>query len=164
DAEGTDKVLTFDLELDPGRTLEGKLVGPDGKPVTGATAFGLTYEPRSERSTSYSISRENTVLETEAFTALGLDPQQPRTLTFVHKERKLVGDAVVTGDDKGPLTVQLEPWGTLTGRLVDADGKPLAGVRVWWKAPGLPAPGLRPADQIVETDRDGRFRVEGLVP
>src|SRR5262249_35025047 len=41
DLAATDKPVTFDLFLDPGRTLAGPLLGPDGKPVSGATGYGL---------------------------------------------------------------------------------------------------------------------------
>src|SRR5262249_17781710 len=104
------------------------------------------------------------VLKTEAFTALGLAPQELRTLSFVQKERKLIGHVVVQGDQKGPIRVHLQPWGTLTGRLVDAAGKPLPKVRVRaWH--GMPDPGMWPPNEAggeVETDVQGRFRLEYL--
>ena len=34
----------FDIELDPGRKVTGTLVGPDGKPATGVSAYGLMGE------------------------------------------------------------------------------------------------------------------------
>ena len=49
-----------------------------------------------------------------------------RLLQFSHAEKKLAGSLVVRGDMKGPITVQLGPAGTLTGRFVLPDGKPLA--------------------------------------
>src|SRR5262249_40465683 len=103
----------FDIELTRGRAVEGKLVGPDGKPVAGATALGHPAD-----------------LKADAFTAGGLYPGEERTLSFVHREHKLIGHVVVKGTEKGPLTVRLERWGALTGRLVDPGGKPLPGVRV----------------------------------
>jgi RNA polymerase sigma factor (sigma-70 family) len=159
DTDKTDEVFRFEIEADRGRTLEGKLVGPDGKPVSGATAYGLGYYgPRSPGGEE--------VLKGDGFTALALAPGEPRTLTFVHKGRKLIGHVVLRGDEAGPLSVMLQPWGTLTGRLVGDGGKPLAKVRVKsWH--GLPAPGLWPPNESggeVETDRDGRFRLEYLVP
>jgi RNA polymerase sigma factor (sigma-70 family) len=159
DTDQTDKPLTFEIELDPGRTLTGVVRGPDSRPVAGATAYGLDYygsrQPGGER-----------VLKTEAFTAGGITAQEPRTLPFVHKGRKLIGHVVVRGDEKGPLSVRLQPWRTLTGRLVGVGGKslPKVHVKAWH---GMRAPGIWPPDASggeVATDRDGRFRLEYLDP
>jgi RNA polymerase sigma factor (sigma-70 family) len=162
DLAPADKPVTFDIELDPGRTVTGSLLGPDGKPVAGATACGLTYHPHHMRG-NFAISRENQVLQGDTFTAVALEPEVPRTLTFVHKARKLIGQTVLKGE-KAPLVVRLQPWGELTGRLVDAAGKPLGNVGIWLRYPPLPAPGLNPLEKIIRTDGQGRFRVEGLLP
>ena len=50
------------------------------------------------------------------------------------------------------------------GRLLDAKGNPLAEVKVHLKYPPTLDSGMSPPDQEVATDRDGRFRVEGLLP
>jgi RNA polymerase sigma factor (sigma-70 family) len=144
-----DGELTFDIAFTRGRSVKGKLIGPDGKPVTGATAHGHAKKEG---------------LASDTFTAAGLYPGEARTLSFVHAGHKLVGHVVVRGTEKGPLTVRMQPWGTLTGRLVDADGKPHSGVKVRLHYPTLPPPGMQPWDKPAETDRDGRFRVEGLLP
>lgn len=143
------KEQTFDILFDSGVTLKGALVGPDAKPVQGAVAYG---PPETE------------VLPSDTFVARGLDPGNACTLSFVQRERKLIGHVVVHGNEKQPLTVRMRPWGVVTGRLVDADGKPLAGVRVSLKYPDLPRPGMRTPEKEVRTDRDGRVRVEGLLP
>ncbi|HKB41922.1 MAG TPA: hypothetical protein VKD72_36180, partial [Gemmataceae bacterium] len=137
----------------------GKLLGPDDKPVRGAIGYGLYWNqtPNAE-------SRRVDTLTGSSFEASTLDPLKTYTLSFVHKQRKLIGHAVVRGDAKGPLTVRLQRWGTLTGRLVDDAGKPLAGVRVGLKYPDLPEPGARPPDGEFHSDAEGRFRVEGLLP
>src|SRR5262249_30645221 len=53
---------------------------------------------------------------------------------------------------------------TLIGRLVDGNGKPLSGVRGGLQYPSFPDPGMRPPEEAIKTDREGRFRVEGLIP
>jgi RNA polymerase sigma factor (sigma-70 family) len=153
------KEQTFDILFDSGVTLKGLLVGPDSQPVKGAVAYGLSFDrtPRSQ-------PPEDEVLPNDTFLARGLDPDEACTLSFVQRERKLLGHVVVRGNEKQPATVRLRRWGALTGRLVDVAGKPLADVRVSLKYPDLPRPGMRPLDKEVRTDRDGRFRVAGLLP
>jgi hypothetical protein len=161
DPDQTEQELTFEVALHSGRTVRGTLLGPDGQPVAGATAYGLTFDAAA-RYPAAPVTEE--VLKTEAFTALGLYPGEARTLTFVHKGRKLIGHAVVHGTEEKPVRVMLQPWGAVTGRLVDAEGKPLADVRLRLHYPSLPAPGMRPAGEEFRTDRAGRFRAEGLLP
>jgi hypothetical protein len=143
--------------------VKGSLIGPDGKPVLGATACGLRYHSINRHDIEYSPNKERQTLESAEYTVVRLEARESRTISFLHKERKLIGHAVVSGDTKGPLTVRMGSWGTLTGRLVDEHGKPLADVRVSLHAPSLPAPGLG-ALQEFRTDKEGRFRVEGLLP
>jgi hypothetical protein len=145
------QTLTFDIELTRGRALKGVLVGPDDKPVTGARAFGTE------------------TLKTDAFTARDIDPRYRQTLSFAHKDRKLIGFAVVGGTEKEPVKVRLRPWGTVTGRLVDAGGKPRVSVRLELRyldkdGQQLPEPGIKPPFRPVQTDTEGRFRVQGLAP
>ena len=147
-AEGTES-MTCDVLLDPGRMPRGTVVGPDGKPLAGAQAFGLTAYGQSRNWT-------RTPLPTE-FTVYGLDDGQGREVLFYHAEKRLAVVLRVGGDDRGPLTAKLEPCGAVTGRLVTADGKPRAGALLQVSDWLLPGGGL-------QADKDGRFRIEGLVP
>jgi hypothetical protein len=153
------KEKTFDILFDSGITLKGVLVGPDSRLVKGAVAYGL----RLDR-TAQPQPPEDEILPNDTFLARGLDPDSSSTLSFVQRERKLIGHMVVHGNEKQPVTVHLRRWGVLAGRFVDADGKPVVDVQLSLKYPDLPWPGMRPWDKEVRTDRDGRFRVEGLLP
>jgi RNA polymerase sigma factor (sigma-70 family) len=150
---------TFDILFDSGVTLKGVLVGPDSQPVKGAVAHGLSFDR-----TPQAQSPEDEPLPNDTFVARGLDPDGACTLSFVQRQRELIGHVVVHGNEKQAVTAPLRRWGVLTGRLVDADGRPLPDVRLSLKYPDLPQPGMRPWDQEMRTDRDGRFRVEGLLP
>jgi hypothetical protein len=152
------KPLAIDLELDPGRKTCGRLVGPNGKPVTGATAYGLRVHPWGRPESAGQELRSNT------FTATLLDGKRPRTLFFLQVERKLVGRVSVRGDEKEAAPVRMQPWGVLTGRLVGGDNTPRAGVTLWWRYPSLPSPNMLPPTREFQTDREGRFRIEGLMP
>jgi RNA polymerase sigma factor (sigma-70 family) len=162
DPQPTNEVLSVVIELDPGRSITGALKGPDGKPVIGAIAYGLNYNPKFERGSSATPADQ--ILKSETFTATGLHPKAPRTVSFVHQDRKLVGHVLLRGDETEDVTVTLQPWGVVAGRLIDADGKPLAGVGVHGHYPAQPAPGIWPAVRATTTDPEGRFRMEGLTP
>src|SRR5262249_58047867 len=83
---------------------------------------------------------------------------------------------VVRGDDAGPLTVRLEPLGTLAGRVLDAEGRPWAGAKVHAELAaqitgheGLAALVVttfgRPLLTVEQTtDHEGKFRLAGLLP
>jgi hypothetical protein len=135
--------VALDLTLQPARTLPGTVVGPDGKPLTGVEVFGLTALPDEE------------TLESASFTVTGLNPRGTRELCFHHREIGLGKVLAVRGDESGPLTVRLEPCGSVLGRLVDKSGNPVPGVTVWLR--GGNGPGV-----LAKTDREGRFR--GALP
>ncbi len=118
-------------------------------------------------------------LPTAAFTTTGLDPDRPRYLLFWHKEKGLAKAVLVRGDEKGPLTVKLDPLGVVTGQLVDEKGKPRVGATVYSFPPDPPDDGgkllrILPAASYpgaaqnlvtprTTTDAEGRFKIR-LVP
>lgn len=79
-----------------------------------------------------------------------------------------MGMAVVTEKETGPVTLKLVPWANLSGRLVDAQGKPLfRGLRIMLEDFKLPIHTLNGRNydkQEFLIDPDGRFHIEGLVP
>lgn len=150
--------FSCNLLVDPGQALTGKVLGPDGTPLTGARPFGLT---------SYggegSWAHDN--LKTADFTVYGLTAAKPRRLMFVHEGLRLAGSRVVRGDEQGEVTVQLEPWGTVTGRLLTADGLARTDVELYFGRGLKPDRTLGiPPQQSYRPEKDGTFRIEGLVP
>src|SRR5262249_41736270 len=110
-----------------------------------------------------------TAVQGDTFQALALSPDRPRTLTCVHPTRKLAGHLRLTGKEAGPVTITLRPWATLTGRLLDEEGNPMAGVsgRLFYSvdsARGLFESGIPPSTKAVKTDARGAFRIEGVFP
>jgi protocatechuate 3,4-dioxygenase beta subunit len=147
--------ITCDVQFDRGVTRTGKVVDPDGKPLTGVRTCGLM------------ALGGNKTLADSSFQAIALNPARPRMVTFYHKERKLVGHVLLRADAKEPVTVRLQTGAVLTGRVVDEDGNPLAGITV---GPGYRIDQARwladeiAADRSVQTDAEGRFRVEDIFP
>ena len=157
--------VTRDIQLDPGETFNGTLVGPDGKPVSEASTFGL--------SNLYPVE-----MEKGSFTVRAFNPRRPRTVLFYHAEKRLVGALEYPKDKSQPITVKLQPGATVTGRLVGADGQPRANVELnlMWRAfPrgvwGFNAVGFKTDMDIpfeprgkIKTDQQGRFRIDTLLP
>jgi RNA polymerase sigma factor (sigma-70 family) len=151
--QGGDTV-TCDIELDRGKKVTGTVVDPDGKPLAGAKALGLT-----------ALGGGAVSLKDGSFTAQALNPARPRTVAFVHKERKLAGHVALRGNEREPVTVKLEPWGTVTGRALDEEGRPLADAEFHVSYHANSIRWLFEVERpTARTDRDGRFRVEGLFP
>jgi hypothetical protein len=74
----------------------------------------------------------------------------------------------VRGDEKEPVTAMRAPAGAATGKLVDPDGGPVAGVTVNLQFPSGPGGELyrdiQAGRPLAVTDQDGAFRVEPIVP
>jgi hypothetical protein len=173
--EGEAKPLTCDIALEPGRTRTGTVVGPDGKPVAGAHVAGLTPVPRFPTASSGQPRAQAPGLKGADFTVLGLRPHGARNLVFFQPEKRLGKVQRVRGDGEGPVTVRLEPLGGLTGRVLDARGRPWAGLRVeasltrviteYKDLPWELIENLGPMLTVVQTtDRDGRFHMDALLP
>ena len=143
----------FDAEaiLERDSKREVRVLGPDGEALTDVAAEGDGAE-------SGSGGRPVTVSQ--------LNPQRPRRFIFRHDGKKLVGFLIARGNEVEPYTVKLQAWGTITGRLVDASGKPRPKVDLmttdWQEALTDPARGV--ILHIAQTDSEGRFRYEKLVP
>jgi hypothetical protein len=141
--------LEQDFVLDRGIAIAGKLVDPDGRPVNRASAFGL-----------HALSFSDDV-DARGFTATGLERDRPRRVWFLNAERTLGRVLTLPGEERGPLTVTLQPCGTVVGRVTDGQGCPRPNVGVSSSVQLRPI-GL--AHQQTRTDADGRFRITGLLP
>jgi RNA polymerase sigma factor (sigma-70 family) len=135
-----EEALVRDVTLVRPRERKGRVVGPDGKPLVGVMVAGV--DPSG-------------AVKGDEFIARDFNPKAPAPLlTFYHKDKNL--GAFLRGlppETDGPLVVKLQPCGSLSGRIVDHDGQPVVGFRG----------GFSPGKEF-STDKEGRFRVEGLVP
>ncbi len=147
--------LTLAVALEAEDRRAGTILGPDGQALVGAVVDGLGPMDREPSGP----------LTSAEFRVEGLVPGLTRRLTFTHEARRLSGLLLLRGDEPGPFVVRLRPWATLTGRLVDEEGKPRQGVRMiakdWQAVLDDPSHGLLPSGLV--TDVNGWFRFEGLV-
>jgi RNA polymerase sigma factor (sigma-70 family) len=144
-----------DVTLDPGWTFTGTVQGPDGKPLAGVRSFGLSGWG--------GWSRDE--MKGPDFKAWAFNPRRPRELFFQHREKGLVGTAPPPKADGGSVTVRLQPGATVTGRLLDADGQPRAGVELQVLFRGKGHEGWHGySPERLKTDREGRFRLAALLP
>ena len=146
-----------DVLLTPGKGVTVTIVGPDGEKLKGIVATTDIYGARPQR-----LGDDNTL------TVRGVSTGKPKMVQAVCPEKKLAGKVRVSSDDK-TVTLKLEPWLGMRGRVVDEDGNPVpnaefsfVGVRVspadddttgfWYKG------------QSVRADNAGRFEIDGFVP
>ncbi|MEN1678504.1 MAG: M56 family metallopeptidase [Planctomycetota bacterium] len=161
--------VELNLQLDRGTTAIGRVVDPEGEPVTDFYHTGQL----AEFAGSWDRSKA------DKFEIVSYNPEQPRHVYFVQQERQLAGHTLVQGELPEDLVVQLQPAGKVMGRLVDKDGEPLpncqlsrhflptaspAERRVDAKAAPLPHNVIHSSSPQYETDSNGRFEIAGLVP
>jgi RNA polymerase sigma factor (sigma-70 family) len=175
------------VSLDPGLSRSGSMVGPDGKPVSDVIVFGLTAIPdpggrsfpRSSRFGPPPPARQ----KGSTFTAVGLNPKEPRHLVFLQPEKKLGKVLRLRGDEEGPLVVKLAPLGAVSGAIGRRKGDSPAGRLVRVRPPLLFAfykdypiellsnqggrrgygRQIRWLPQPAKTDAEGRFHLDGLI-
>jgi RNA polymerase sigma factor (sigma-70 family) len=146
--------VTCDFFLDPGRTLQVHIEGPDGKPLGGALVHGQ-------------FARESwgPVPGTD-LTLGGLEPGKGRTLLLQHRGKGLAGVATIPGDKQGGVVARLQPAASVSGRLLDDEGRPWrhAEITVRFTLKEWPGWVFQHAPEKVRTDTHGRFRIDGLAP
>jgi RNA polymerase sigma factor (sigma-70 family) len=171
-SEKDPKSTHLEIALEPAKPIPGRVLDADGNPLGGCFIAGLTGSPVMH---SYQVNLH----ENPSFRVRGVDPGRPRTVVFIHPAKKLSEVRIVRRDERGPLEVRLKPLSAATGRILDADGRPRAGLQVVarvirigkeddHKLPTLflLQEGLRfhHLDPQGTTDADGKFRLAGLLP
>ncbi len=154
DDGGETDLGTFVLER--GVTIAGRVVDADGHGVAGAKVSSRAVEEHVSRYEMETRADGSFVLVDlrageERVVEVDLEGFAPSAVLAVARRE----------DETEPLRIVLQPPGTISGRVVDGDGKPLAGASIW----ALPAESslLRyRAAKVVETDAGGRFEVGGI--
>ena len=139
--------LNLNFELDSGLSFPLKIMDDAGNPLTGVTISRL----RSNMDYFYESTDSNVV-------AGGFQPGEQRTLKFVHEDKQLaliVQMDAAKEDSRQPRTIQLEPYATIKGRLVNEDGDPVAGGKVGFGVGGAQDFGMRLSERT--TNDNGEF-------
>jgi beta-lactamase regulating signal transducer with metallopeptidase domain/protocatechuate 3,4-dioxygenase beta subunit len=145
-----------DVALQPTPSLTIDLVDPEGNPLTHVMAFG--------RFTQHNHGDPNLYDRSQA-EVYGLDPAKSRTVLFLHRDRKLGAVLPIKPGESagaGQRTVTLQACATVTGRIVDAEGKPVTGgITVQLDDHG---DAFRPQvyASMEPIGADGRFRIDNL--
>ena len=151
-APGTQET-TLELQVDPGRTVRGTIIGPEGQPILGGVKI---------RTLDVFQGSQQTPMNSPTFVVNGV-PSGPYRLDFFHRGRHLAGAIMLKGDEEGQLTVKLLPWGTVIGRIVDEDGKPRTDVKIFSTTRDRLDTERGVLDSKPTVDGQGRFRINGLI-
>jgi protocatechuate 3,4-dioxygenase beta subunit len=108
---------TCDLTVDPGRSLPLTALAPDGK-AREVRALGLDPAPFDNGGD----------LPGGRGVVRALAEGERRRVYLQTTDDKFACVVVLGGGETEAVTAKLQPAGTVTGRVVDADGKPLAGL------------------------------------
>jgi RNA polymerase sigma factor (sigma-70 family) len=150
------EVVEQDVILDRASELKVLLRDTAGNALTDVKVAGT----RTETYLPWDMCTKDTC------TVYNLQSGKTRRLVFFDPARSLAATLTLQGDEKAPLTVTLRPTGTVKGRLVGEDGKPLAGVVVDlnyhdWRAAVLHANPLWHRQLV--TGADGSFSIQTVI-
>jgi len=110
------------VTLQPGKIVEGRVVGPGGQPVAQGEIFAHFIIPHSNQYQQTTITFRD-----GRFSLPGCDPDREMAVYFVDAKQQLGAMAMISGKQaETPLTVKLERCGSVTLRYVDKKGRPYA--------------------------------------
>ncbi len=154
--------LTSDLVLDAGLSIPGRVLGPDGKPITDLHVLGQTesfpwWRPR----------HDDKVRMTDRFTVNGYDGNGPRQLFFKNQDETLVGQHRLEGVAPEEIVVTLQPSVRVTGRVI-ANETELPAARYFLNCEKCSLfdekyPTVKFSTHWCFTDDEGRFEIKGLM-
>ncbi len=159
DAPAGKTLVVPDITVAAGRTQHITIVGPDGRPVSGARILCLQVALQKMSLTGETISGSE-------WSFIHANPGKAEAVIISHVDRSLGTTIDLKGDEPDPIRIVLQPTATVTGRLVGEDGQPRPGMQLAigqrFKSGGRRT-GTERSDSI-RTGPDGRFRIKTLVP
>ncbi len=124
--------LEVTMRLRRGVTVQGRVIGPDGKPNSDAFGLSRAYTPYREHGMPFQHFNPGMVprigVKDGRFEVPGCDPEKTLPYYFLDLKHQLGATAEISGKSTAanPATVQLQKCGSARVRLVDREGKPLA--------------------------------------
>jgi RNA polymerase sigma factor (sigma-70 family) len=156
------------IELSPATTLRGTVVDDEGRPVPGAWVRAQTMTESHQFGHIQIKDLSAGTNERGEFVLEGIDPKVELRLRAKHKDAVTEKATVLRGEVKQPLTLHVSKNHllALTGRVVDASGKPIVGAKVEvWLRPWKPPPNLGTPQVVsfdgqpeIRTDEQGKFQ------
>ncbi len=141
------------VQVKPGLTLTGKVVDPNNQPIPNASVL---TEIRGSRWSSTLDNKSVTTDKKGVYKVESLPAEGTYYLSISGPKGYGTGIASLNEPADGKLTVELKETvlkvaaSSVSGRVVDADGKPLEGARIYSYGEGQP-------NLNVTTDKDGKF-------
>jgi RNA polymerase sigma factor (sigma-70 family) len=123
DLKAGDEPEQVKITLRRGVTVEGRLVGPDGKPVAKAAMLC-----RLHVTAGYGHQWQHNPVDVYGgrFQLRGCDPEKSYPVLFLDSDHHWGAAVEISGKQAGgePVTVRLAPCGTAKARLLNSQGKP----------------------------------------
>ena len=111
------KPLELSASVNLDKLRMATILGPDGAPIVGVQTEGLTSFPWDHEPP----------LRASTIPIRKLRPERGRRITFLKKDHELIGFLLARADGETPYTVQLQPWATVTGRILNEHGVAFSG-------------------------------------
>ena len=124
--------------LRPGKTIKGRVVGPNGETVEHAMIISTLHIEHF-----HLIWRGDLTLHARdgIFELHGLDPEKPTRVSFLDADHRWGATVEISAKQTGEnVLVHLQPCGQAQARLVGPDGKPVVKVFPQFEIVGTPGP------------------------
>jgi len=155
EVKGRESLTVLEIKVARGRATRVRMLGSDGKPLSGATVVFLDRHPLAIEPV---VGTELTFTHTR--------PGEAESLVVLHEQQGLGGCVEINGDEADPIAVTLRALGTVKGRLVNEKGLPRANVQI--QAMYLRDQSVHrhvgQLDAAARTGPDGSFQIQRLVP
>ena len=157
-----DEEVHCEFRVQPGASRPIRFVDPNGDPIHGLEVKGLVSNVRKRDG---DIDPLAITIKGDQTELVAIATDTPRRIVAASKNGQFYADVQVEHGDLQPLTVQLLPTASVSGRLLHSDGSPMVGY--------APMPYYLGGNgwivgllftNISATDEDGRFSIPAMVP